>query len=165
HGVPIGAFGLLITGLNLSAMSGALLSHRIAARLGARTAIYSACGLVAGAAFVLGLVDAFAAFAAFAVLRFGLSTFFPIVSELVNRDSTDDIRATVASMTTMGTSVTGAIAKPAMGAIADRSAISNAFLANAVAMVALGGLALWTWTRANRGFVPPVTPEPLAETA
>src|SRR3970040_146780 len=44
HGVPIGAFGLLITALNISAMSGALLSHRIAARLGARPAISAARG-------------------------------------------------------------------------------------------------------------------------
>lgn len=165
HGVPIGAFGLLITALSISAMSGALLSHRIAARLGARSAIYAACGLIAVAALVLGVVDAFGAFVAFAFLRFGLATFFPIVSELVNRDSTDDIRATVASMTTMGTSVTGAVAKPAMGAIADRSVISNAFLANAVAMVALGGLALLAWTRASRVPVDPAGAEVVAETA
>jgi MFS family permease len=169
HDVPVAAFGLLLTGLNLSAMAGALFSHRIAAHLGRRVTIYVACGLMAGAVLALGLVDAFFAFAAFAFLRFGLSTFFPIISELVNRDSPDDIRATVASMTTMGSGLTGAVVKPGMGAIADRTGVTNAFLANAVLMFTLGGLAVLAWTRASRGAPAPAgveveVPEPVAAT-
>jgi predicted MFS family arabinose efflux permease len=148
--VPVKDFGWLTTPISLAAIGGALIAHRLVARLGERTVVFALSAGFIIALFILGLVNAFGAFAAFALLRFSNATFSVVSSDNINQRSPSHLRATVMSVGQMAFSLLIAIAEPAAGLLADRTSLQTTFLVSAVVGAVLTSVALIAWTAACR---------------
>ncbi|MGH2611041.1 MAG: hypothetical protein ACRDHF_18315, partial [Tepidiformaceae bacterium] len=83
-------------------------------------------------------------------LRVVLNVLQPVLVDQINRESADEVRATIASMGTMGISLVGAFAKPVMGWSADANGLGSAYVIAGGALAVLGSLALLAWARVSR---------------
>jgi hypothetical protein len=154
--VPLGLFGVLITPVRLLEMGLSLVAGRVLRWLGLR-AVLGVCV----AALVLGLsllaaVDHAWAFAAFALPMTAFALSRPAVGEYVNARTSDDVRATVLSISPLGFAIMACGLSILVGVIGDRS-LQVAFAIAAAGLGGGGALAYMAWLRADaasRAIVP-----------
>jgi MFS family permease len=146
----VARFGLFTLPLRICSIAGSLLAYRWAARFGERAVFYALLAGFSGGMLVLGSTSSMAAFAIFPLLSFCNATLHPVTSDYVNRRSPQHLRATLASVASMGTSVMVAVLEVSMGATADHRSLQAAFLLGSAAVTLLGGAALVAWTLASR---------------
>jgi hypothetical protein len=141
----------------VGAVAAALLAHRAVGAVGEKLAVTAICAVAGASLAVLGAVDALGALAAFVALRLATNMLAPILSTAINRESPDDIRATVASIGVMATGVAGMLVKPVMGYTAGEWSLVTAFALDAVLFAVLATGALLAWART--GAAPQDSPE------
>lgn len=150
HHVAVSQFGLLDIPIRIGSILGALLAYRWVARLGERRLLAATLLGIAGGLTVLGAIPSVVVFAMFPVVRFFSATAAPITSDYVNRHSPQHLRATMASIASMASSVVMAGIAPLMGFTADRASLEMSFLVGAATVLTLGGIAFTVWTLAIR---------------
>lgn len=150
NGLPLAWFGVVLASLHLVAFVAAFFSSRVSGALGRQRVIFIAAPSVAIALVALGAMPLWGGIAVFAAMRVALNLLQPVLVDSINRESADEVRATIASMGTMGISLVGAAAKPAMGWSADANGLGSAYLIAGVSLVVLGSLALVAWARVSR---------------
>jgi hypothetical protein len=163
NGLPLAWFGVVLAALHLVAFTGAMLSHRVIGAVGRQRVILVGGPTVALALVALGLVPLWGGIAIYAGLRVVLNVLQPVLVDQINRESADEVRATIASMGTMGISLVGAFAKPVMGWSADANGLGSAYLIAGGSLLVLGSLALLAWTRVSRTAPGPRTVEAVPE--
>jgi hypothetical protein len=151
NGLPLAWFGVVLAGLHLVAFTAAFFSSRVIAAVGRQRVIFVAGPSVAVALVALGMVPLWGGIAMFATMRVALNLLQPVLVDSINRESANEVRATIASMGTMGISLVGAAAKPAMGWSADANGLGSAYIIAGVALAIFGSLALLAWARVSRG--------------
>lgn len=144
-GVPVSRFGLVMAPLRLFSIVGALLAWRIIARLGERHVVRLVLLSCIVSLVVIGAVPSVTAFALFGLMSFANSVFYPAASDVINRQSPARIRATVASVGQMGSSLALAIAEPGLGAVADHASLHAMFGLLALWVAVAGGVSLLLW--------------------
>lgn len=150
YDVPVAEFGLITTPMRLAGIAGALVTARLAARLGERGVCYGVVGAMFAALLVLVAVPSLLAVSMFGVLMFCTSVFRPVQSAYVTRHAPAHLRATVPSVSQMAFSLMLAVTEPAQGAVADRVGLRAVFLLTAVLLGVFGLLVLLLWTRSAR---------------
>lgn len=150
YDVDVAEFGLLTTPLRVVAIVGALLTYRLAARLGERRLLYLLAAGSVGALAVLGLVDSLAAFTMFGVISTGMAITGVLTADYISRHAPQTMRATVISLAQMVFSAILFLAEPALGFTADRTSLRVMFLVAAALFGALCLAALLAWTAAER---------------
>ncbi|MEX0782160.1 MAG: MFS transporter [Dehalococcoidia bacterium] len=163
NGLPLAWFGVVLAGLHLVAMAAALLSPRVIGAVGRQRVIFMGAPAVALALVALGVMPLWGGIAMYATLRVVLNLLGPVLVDQINRESVDEVRATIASMGTMGISVVGAAAKPVMGWSADANGLGSAYVIAGVSLAALGSIALLAWARVSRSGPSPAPPEAIPE--
>lgn len=164
HGLPLRYFGVVLAGLHVLAFASAMASHRIVGLAGRQSVIFVGAAVMTGAIALLGVMPLWGGVAMYAVVRMALNVMGPVITEQINHESADEVRATIASMGTMGISLVGAFAKPLMGWTSDANGLGSAYLVAAAGMLILGGVALLAWGRVSRDTVPTAA-EPVPEPA
>ena len=150
NGVSVGQLGLFLVIADVMAIGGALASHRLTVALGEKRVLYLIVGVMTGSFLVLGSVGSLAAFAAFPVLYFSASVLMPLSTDYVNRHSPQHLRATMASIGSMGVSLVVVATQPGFGLAADEASMTDAFLLAAVFVGVAGALAFAVWQAADR---------------
>ena len=150
NGLPLAWFGVVLASLHLVAFTGAMLSHRVISAVGRQRVIVMGGPTVALALIALGFVPLWGGIALYAGLRVVLNVLQPVLVDQINRESADEVRATIASMGTMGISLVGAFAKPVMGWSADANGLGSAYVIAGSALLVLGSVALLAWLRVSR---------------
>ncbi len=151
NGLPLAWFGVVLASLHLVAFAGAMLSPRVIGAVGRQRVILMGGPAVALALVALGFVPLWGGIALYAALRVILNVLQPVLVDQINRESADEVRATIASMGTMGISFVGAFAKPVMGWSVDANGLGSAYLIAGGSLMVLGSVALLAWTRVSRG--------------
>ncbi|HEY8490425.1 MAG TPA: MFS transporter [Dehalococcoidia bacterium] len=150
HGVPVGAFGLLVMPAWLVSIAGSLASHRLAGRFGERAVVYGVAAGVTAAFLVLGGVPSLLAFAMFPVVSFCAAAFYPVHQDYLGRHAPQHLRATMLSMASAGSALLMAGAAPLLGLAADEGSLRTAFLAGGAVLGTLAAATLAAWTAASR---------------
>lgn len=150
HGLPLRWFGVVLAGLHLLAFTSAMLAPRIIGLSGRQAVIFAGAPVMIGAIALIGVMPLWGGVAMYAVLRVVLNVVAPVLTEQINHESADEVRATIASMGTMCISVVGATAKPLMGWSSDANGLGSAYLIAAAGMLIFGGAALLAWARVSR---------------
>jgi MFS family permease len=163
HGLPLAWFGMVLAGLHVVAFTAAFFSSRVIGAVGRQRIIFVAGPSVAVALVALGMMPLWGGIAMFAAMRVALNLLQPVLVDSINRESADEVRATIASMGTMGISLVGATAKPVMGWSADANGLGSAYVIAGVALAVLGSLALLAWARVSRSGVSPPAREAVPE--
>jgi MFS family permease len=151
HGLPVGWFGVVLASLHLIAFTAAMLSPRAVATIGRQRIIFAGAPVLAVALAAIGVMPLWGGIAMYASIRVVLNVLQPVIVEHINAESVDEVRATIASMGTMGISLVGAGAKPLMGVTADANGLGSAYLLAAGAMALFGGASLLAWAKVSRG--------------
>ena len=84
--------------------------------------------MVAVGLLAIGLAPLWGGIVMLATVRVALNVLQPVIVEQINRESLNEVRATIASMGTMGISVVGACAKPLMGWSAGANGLESAYV-------------------------------------
>jgi hypothetical protein len=163
NGLPLAWFGVVLAGLHLIAFASAMLSPRVIGAVGRQRVIFMGGPAVALALVALGFVPLWGGIATYAALRVALNLLGPVLVDQINRESADEVRATIASMGTMGISLVGAFAKPVMGWSADANGLGSAYVIAGGTLAVLGSLALLAWARVSRTARPLPPVEAVAE--
>lgn len=150
HQVPVDQFGLYSTPGRLLSVAGSLLAYRLAAWLGERNLLLALLAAFSGALLVLGSVPTMIAFAMFPVLSFATATLSPVTSDFVNRHSPQHLRATLASVSQMASSVVLAVFEPLLGFTGDHWSLQRAFLTGGAVVVVCGVPAYIWWVVERR---------------
>jgi MFS family permease len=147
HHVPLALFGVLGVPVRVVDGAAAVLSGRIARRVGlGRTLGLALVAMAAGVAVLTG-VDHVLAFAGFALAFPAISLALPALGGYVNDRTDTRVRATVLSLTPLGTSFAFIFVSVAGGALAERS-LQLAFGALGATVIAASGAAYVAWLRA-----------------
>lgn len=141
---PIALFGVIAAPIMLSSMSGSIIAHRIEHVLGLRTMLSASLVLAVAGVVVLAVIDHVAAFIGLAFVALMTSAVWPVAGGYINDRVTSEVRATVMSVTPLGTALLFAIAIPLLGIAADVD-LAWAFgaIAAFVSLSAGGSLLLW----------------------
>lgn len=150
HDVPVADFGLLSTPQRLASVVGALVVYRVASRFGERNVLYGLGAAFTGALLVLAGASVPVAVTMFAVLSFCTAAIGPVTQDYVNRHAPQHLRATLASVAQMASSIVLAVSEPTLGLIGDRASLRATFLVAAIGIGLLGGVMLAVWTAASR---------------
>jgi MFS family permease len=163
HGISVGEIGFFILAAQALAVAGALLSHRLQARFGEQPLIMLILVTwIAGLAVLAGL-PSLLAFTAFPIFYFCQSAFQPLASDYVNRHSPQHLRATLASVASMGASLLVVVTQPGFGLAADEFSLRGSFFVCGLFLAIAGGLAFLFWSSAARRAI--LEPEAAASVA
>ena len=160
RGLPLAWFGVALAGLHFVAFGAALYSSRLANRFGSQPVLFVAPTVIAASLLVLSVAPLWGGIMMFAVIRVALNVLMPVVSDAINRESLDEVRATIASMGTMCISVVGASAKPFLGWTADANGLGSVYVVAGLALAGGGTLVLLVWAKVSRGPQQVIEPEP-----
>jgi MFS family permease len=149
HGLPLRWFGVVLAGLHLLAFTSAMMAPRVIGLAGRQAVIFAGAPVMVIAIALLGVMPLWGGVAMYAVLRVVLNVVAPVLTEQINHESANEVRATIASMGTMCISLVGAAAKPLMGWSSDANGLGSAYLLAAAGMLIFGGAL--SWTRVSRG--------------
>lgn len=158
EGLPLTWIGVVLAGLQVLAFAGALSAPRVSGAIGSQPLIFFAPLITAGGLLAIGLVPLAGGILMFAVVRVALNMLLPVLMDHVNQESLDEVRATIASMGTMGISVVGVAAKPFFGWIADASSPKAPYIVAGIAMFVAAAFVLTAWTRISRRAEPVPVP-------
>ncbi|MEX2237848.1 MAG: MFS transporter [Dehalococcoidia bacterium] len=151
EGVAVEFFPFFTVPPQLIAIVGSLVVYRVVARLNERNFFYLAGFGITISLILIGVIPSLFAFALFPVFRFCTSMFNPISQHYINQQTPQRIRATVLSVTSMAEGLMLAIIGPAIGLMADSTSIRTAYVVVGAAVGLSGTVALWAWTKADRG--------------
>jgi MFS family permease len=143
HGVAVGWLGALFTALRLAALAGSRYGPRLIATGRLATWLWLTPALMA-AGFAAVAVSHIWWLTLLAMLHLAAvgAAIRPAVTTLLNRQVTGAVRATVISLQSLTMTVFIAVLHPAVGAVADATDISGAFVFLAAVCVLPWGLAL-----------------------
>lgn len=149
HAIPLALFGVLEVPVRLSQALANTLAGRVKRRIGLRAVMLLAlCGVGSGL-LLLAAFDHVVAFAGFAVMTVALGLVFPVLSAYINERTDSAVRATVLSVSPLGTSIVFAIVAPFLGIVGDES-LRLAFLGIALAIIGTAAPTYLAWLRADR---------------
>lgn len=148
HGVSLALFGVLFVPVQLSGAGMMLLSGRATRWLGIhRLLLGSLVAIVAGLT-LLATVDHVAAFAGLALAQAGFGLAAPAIGAYVNERTESEVRATILSVSPLGTSLAFMIVAPVAGVVGDGS-LQLGFGVMAAGILVAAGLAYLAWRRAD----------------
>lgn len=127
-GLPIVLFGVthaLIVACHAVASSYA---HRMEQLIDNRIFLILIAVTIIVSFFILGTVSSLFAIVCFFLVRFAWGCTFPLISDLINRMTRSDVRATVLSLRAFGFRFLFAITSPFLGSIADLYSLHHAIL-------------------------------------
>ncbi len=153
-GLPLAWFGVVLAGMHLIAFAASMLGPRVAGISGRQVIFFATPPIIVVSLLTMGLAPLWTGLVMLMVLRIALNFFGPLIVEQINRESVDEVRATIASMGTMCISVVGAGVKPLMGWSADANGLGSAYIVAAVGLAIFGGAALLAWAHVSRGSKP-----------
>lgn len=138
-GLPLALFGMTHATIVTAGAVAARETHRLSRWIDDRLFLVFIALLVVGCYVSLGTISALWGMAFFFLGRIAWGFLSPLTSDMVNRMTSSDVRATVLSIRTLGSRLLFAITIPCLGLIADRTGIlSIAFTSIAI----IGGGAL-----------------------
>jgi MFS family permease len=153
HGVSLALFGVLAIPVHLARTGAGLISGRFTRRFGLPTTLVSAlAGAVLGLG-VLATVDHVAAFAGLALAMASVSLALPAIGAYVNDRTESRVRATVMSVSPMGTSIMMAVSSMLAGTISAAS-LRLGFGTLAAFILLLAGPSLLAWLATHRTTAP-----------
>jgi MFS family permease len=127
-GVPIAGIGVVAMVVQWANVLGSTQSARIGGQFGERSVLYSAPMVSVIALILLALFQVLPALLLVAVLGFLTAVLRPIVLRVIQKQVTDDVRATVLSMQSLTLTGLLVFTEPALGFIADQSGLPVAYL-------------------------------------
>lgn len=148
-GLNVAYLGYIWAGLNIVVATGAFIAHRLETRLRFRT-LFFGLALAPPLLYLLlmftsGLFAAIALSSCFWLVR-GISQ--PIISDYVQRECTDEERATTLSINALASRVIFSVFSPFLGWIADIWSFSTAFMVSSIVFGACTFVGLFLLNRA-----------------
>jgi MFS family permease len=152
-GVPVALIGVLVLSVNGARMLGSLLAEQ-AARLGIRKVLVGAPMVLVACLVAIGLSRSLVSLVPIAVLCITTAAAEPMATGIIQRQLTDNVRATILSMQSLLFTLVLAGVEPAVAYVADTRALQPAYFVLAGALGLFFALALawgWRWTRPEYG--------------
>ena len=127
HGVPLGWFGPVWTGANLTVAVFALSSHRVHSQLGDRKMILLFIGMILAGYFGLGLIGGVGGFLFYYLLTSMRGMRGPMFLNHTQLESPSANRASILSLQSLAFRVTFIVTGPLVGLLADKMGVQQAF--------------------------------------
>ena len=118
-GVPLALYGILWTGLNVSAGIFSALAYRLERILGERTLLILICASIPGGFILSSLIDSRWVLLILMLFYFMRGIATPVLKDYINRLTRSDMRATVLSVRSFVIRILFAIIAPLMGRVSD----------------------------------------------
>jgi energy-converting hydrogenase Eha subunit E len=134
-GVPLAVLGVVVMALQITDVIG-YWSHRLEARFGVRRMLNVVPALIV-LCLVLASFQKQLALIFIAIISSLTSSLHPMVMSRIQRESTDEIRATLLWLPSLMGTVLATISQPVLGLVADRSGLPVAYLVLAGGLVVL----------------------------
>ncbi len=147
-GVPLAFLGLVLAPVQLASLTGSLTAHRLTARGGERSAFFLVCALYSLALLALGVATSVWAIALLLALRWSGAARLPLANDYITRHAPQELRATVASASSLVVGLGTALTQYPLGLLADRTSERVVFLVLGAGTAVLGGAALTWWSAA-----------------
>ena len=132
HGVEVANVGYLQAPARIFGALGALGAFWMASRAGEMRSLYIIAGTSAAAYVVLGFWDALGAFIMFPVISMVSAASIPLITDMINRRTPSEQRATVLSAGQLSLALVMAGFSPLLGSIADAYSLTAGFLAGGI---------------------------------
>jgi len=151
HGVSVAQIGVWQIPARIGSIAAALYAYRLVRRVRERRFLLAAPWLFCACFLLLGVWDNLIAFVAFPLFAMASAGIDPTISDYINRHTAAAQRATVLSLGQLLGSLVLAGLEPGLGAIAQASGLTAAFLTTALFIGAASALTLLPWALLPRG--------------
>jgi MFS family permease len=142
-GVPIAGIGLIFTTIQITNMLGASNASRVTARFGEAQILFLTPVVIVASLVLLAAFQVLPALLFIVVMGFFTSLMRPMLLGRIQREVSDEVRATVISMQSLMFTICAMVAEPALGYIAEHSGLPVAYVVLAGCLTVLMGLLFW----------------------
>jgi hypothetical protein len=156
-GVPLAGVGLIWTAVQFTNMAGSNWADGIKARLGEVRLLYAAPLVIAASLVLLAALQWLPALLLIGVIGFLTAVVRPLLLNRIQKEVTDDLRATLLSMQSLMFTFLLAVSQPTLGYVADHAGLPAAYV---VLAGSFGVLILFLFWKSRHHFPRPAATAP-----